>query len=335
MKAEKKAFFYLNYDNVVVLKDYLDVIFKALENNGYICSYVTDLKNVNKKSLVVFPMGNDAFKYYLRGFHNIIFWQQGATADESFLRHKSNLRKKILNFMDCFIMKRAKLNVFVSLELQHYYESLIGRQLDRYSYIMPCFNDCYDKELVDIQKKDYKKHSFAYVGSLTDWQCFDETMDLFEKIQLILPDSNLKVLTFQKEEAAAIIRKKGIKNFVVKTVDKNDVKKELEDINYGFVIRKDILVNRVATPTKLSSYLAAGVLPIYSDCLKDFTQHCGSLNLSFCVKSNTTTREICDFVNLPKENGEIEKRVVDLFNSYYSQESHVKKLTTLIRGLSI
>lgn len=44
----------------------------------------------------------------------------------------------------------------------------------------------------------------------------------------------------------------------------------LRDVKFGFVLRDDIAVNNVATPTKLSSYLSAGVIPIYSSALKDF-----------------------------------------------------------------
>lgn len=331
----KKAFFYLNYDNVVVLKDYLDVLFVALENNGYTCKYVKDLKGIDKKSLIVFPMGNDAFSYYIKGFHNIVFWQQGATADESYLRHKSKLRKIILNFMDCFVIKRAKLNIFVSLELQNYYEVLMKKKIDTYSFIMPCFNDWYDKSIVNILDKDYNRHSFAYVGSLTDWQCFDETMDLYKQIEDSIDDAYLKVLTFQKEEATRIIKAKGIKNYIVKTVDKEEVKNELKDVNYGFVIRKDILVNRVATPTKFSSYLAAGVLPIYSDCLKDFSRCCGSYGVSLSLNSNSTVEDICSFIRQNKNNSIIESNVIRIFNTYYSSENYAKELGSFIKKIGI
>lgn len=44
----------------------------------------------------------------------------------------------------------------------------------------------------------------------------------------------------------------------------------LADVKFGFVLRNDVPVNRVATPTKLSSYLSAGVIPVFSKYLKDF-----------------------------------------------------------------
>ena len=78
-----------NYKNIVVLKDYMDVIKAALEDNGYVTQYVESLKGVDKRSIIVFPMGTDAFKFYLKGYKRIILWQQGVTAEESFLRNHS------------------------------------------------------------------------------------------------------------------------------------------------------------------------------------------------------------------------------------------------------
>ena len=75
----KKAYIYINYPNIVVLKDYLDVIKEALSGSGFQCEYIKDFNHVEKRDLIVFPMGNDAFKFYCKGYHNIILWQQGAT----------------------------------------------------------------------------------------------------------------------------------------------------------------------------------------------------------------------------------------------------------------
>lgn len=331
----KKAYLYLNYDNVVVLKDYLDVVFCALENNGYVCEYVKSLKGISKKSLIVFPMGNDAFFYYLKGFHNIVFWQQGATAEESYLRHKSSIRRRILNFMDCFIIKRAKINIFVSKEMLLYYERLMKRSLKDKTYIMPCFNDSYDKSVSCIQNKDYCKPSFTYVGSLTDWQCFEETIDLYKQIETIMPNATITVLTFQKEEALRIMKEKQVTNYSVNTVDKSEVKNTLKDVSFGFVIRKDIIVNQVATPTKLSSYLAAGVLPIYSDCLKDFTESCKKFNISLCLTKDSTAKDVCNFVKMKKSNKEIEKNIKAIFDTYYSPSFHIGNLSRMIEYLKI
>ena len=98
----KKAHFYVNYKNMTVLKFYLEIIKKSLTDIGFECDDVLSLEAIDKKDLIVFPMGKDAFKFYLKGFKNFIIWQQGVTAEESFMRNHSKIRFNILNFMDCF-----------------------------------------------------------------------------------------------------------------------------------------------------------------------------------------------------------------------------------------
>ena len=279
---EKKAYLYVNYKNIVVLKDYMDVIKSALEDNGYVTQYVESLKDVDKRAIIVFPMGIDAFKYYLKGYKRIILWQQGVTAEESFLRNHSKLRFKILNAIDCFVMKRALLVLYVSEALKKYYEEKAGCSFAEKSYLMPCFNEQFEESV--FEKKDYSKKIFTYVGSLDLWQCFDKTVSIYAEIEKRFPDAQIKVLTFQTEKAEKILIDAGVKNYTVKCVPKEQVKKELEDSVYGFVIRDNIVVNRVATPTKFSSYLSSGVLPVYSECLEDYYKHTKNLQIGFCLK---------------------------------------------------
>lgn len=169
----KTAYVYINYPNIVVLKDYLDVVKKALERCGYKCEFVKSLDAIDKKSLIVHPMGIDAIKYYLKGYKNFILWQQGATADESYMRNHSKLRYWMLNKIDTFAMKKARFILYVSDYMREHYEQLAGCSFKEKSYIMPCFNEVYDEAV--YQYKDYGKKVFTYVGSLDLWQCFDQT----------------------------------------------------------------------------------------------------------------------------------------------------------------
>ncbi len=286
------AYIYINYNNIVVLKEYLDVLKEALENLNYECKYVKNLDGIKKSDLVVFPMGIDAFRFYIKGYKNFIVWQQGATADESFMRNHSYLRKRIIDGIDILAMKKAKFILYVSDYMREHYSKLAKTNFEKKSYVMPCFNEVLDDSI--FEKKDYSKKIFTYVGSLDLWQCFEKTADIYAAIEKQVPNCFFKVLTFQEEEAIRILRDKNIKNFEVKKVPKDQVKKELLECTYGFIIREDNIVNRVATPTKISSYLSAGVLPIYSNCLIDFYEQTHNCN-SFCV-TNGDVDKILKFV---------------------------------------
>lgn len=329
----KKTYIYINYNNIVVLQTYLDVIKCSLEKQGYECKYTKSLDNIRKQDLIVFPMGIDAFKFYLKGYHNFILWQQGATADESFMRNHSKLRYWILNRMDLFAMKKAKAILYVSQYMREYYEKLGKCSFTQKSYLMPCFNEEYDKTVFD--SKNYSKKVFTYVGSLDLWQCFEKTVEIYKRIEDKLQDSFFKVLTFDEEKGKRILEEKGVKNYSVRRVPKEEVKQELLEANYGFIIREDCIVNRVATPTKFSSYLSSGVIPIFSKCLTDFTQESSKMKYAFPLDDAIDVTSLLDFVNQEVKKEEISKEYERLFSEYYSPEHHTKQLTLLFNKLGI
>ncbi len=320
----KKAYLYVKYNNIVVLKDYMDVIRDALEDNGYITKYIESMYGIEKDAVVVFPMAKDAFKYYLRGYKKIIIWQQGVTAEESYLRNHSRIRFCILNFIDCYMMKKAKIILYVSAELRSYYERRAKVSFWEKSVEMPCFNDHYDIDV--LNHKDYSIKTLAYVGSLDLWQCFEKTVETFKAIEESEPKAFFKVLTFQAEQAEKILKEHGIKNYVVKSVPKNEVRQELKDVSFGFIIRENITVNQVATPTKFSAYLAAGVLPIYSDCLSNFKQNNQKYDVSMDISDQTSIGDILDFINRPRDTQQISKRIISLFDNYYCVDRYCDKL---------
>lgn len=321
---KKRAYIYINYPNIVVLNVYLDVIKEALTKLGYECEYIKSLENINKNDLIVFPMGKDAFKYYIKGYNNFILWQQGATGAESFMRHSSKIRRFILNFMDCFAMKKAKMIFYVSQYMQQYYEKMAHTSFNKKAYIMPCYNETLDTAV--FSKKDYSKKTFAYVGSLDLWQCFNETVEIFTEIEKQIPEAHFKVLTFNTEKAEEILKSKAVKNYTVACVPKEEVKKELEDVSYGFIIRKDIDVNRVATPTKISSYLSAGVLPIYSTCLKDFHVQAHGKAFAYALNPKEDIEGLIHFINSGLDKKIVQQEIEDLFSTYYSDEYHVSNI---------
>lgn len=329
----KQSFIYSNYSNLVVLQSYLDVVKDSLEMVGFHCEYTKNLKGVEKTELIVFPMGIDAFKYYFKGYHNFILWQQGATADESFMRNHSKLRYWILNKMDLFAMKKAKAILYVSQYMKEYYEKLGNCSFGNKSYLMPCFNEEYDRTIFD--SKDYSKKVFTYVGSLDLWQCFEQTVDIYKKIEDKLKNCFFKVLTFDEEKGKRILQEKGVKNYSVKRVPKEEVKKELLVANYGFIIREDSIVNRVATPTKFSSYLSSGVIPIFSKCLTDFTQESLKMKYALALDDEIDVTSLLRFVNQEVNKEEVSAEYERLFSEYYSPEHHTKQLTLLFNNLRI
>lgn len=326
---EKKAYLYINYANIVVLQGYMNVIKDALVQTGYVCEFTKSLTDVPKQDLIVFPMGKDAFRYYMKGYRNFVLWQQGVTGEESFMRHQSKVRRAVLNYMDCFAMKKAKMIFFVSQYMKEYYERLSGTDYSDKAYVMPCFNETLDLNM--LSQKNYSAKVFSYVGSLDLWQCFEETADVYAEIERRIPDAFFKVLTFNIDKADQILRGKGIRNYSVVCVPKDQVRDELSDVTYGFILRHNIEVNRVATPTKISSYLSAGVLPIYSPCLVDFHGQASKKHFAFGMSPKDNVEELVKFVNTTHEPDVLQQEIRSLFRTYYSPDYHIQLISALAR----
>ena len=328
-KINSTAYIFYNRRNVEVTREYLNIIKVALNMIGYSCEYVSTLRGITKDSLIVYAVGVDAYRHYFRGYRNIILWQQGATGAESYLKHSSKLRRYILNHMDCFVMKKAKMVFYVSDYMKKYYEGMAKANFDYKAYIMPCFNEVFDERV--FEKKDYSKKVFAYVGSLNLWQCFNETAELYAEIEKRIPDTFFKVLAFDTKKAEEIIKKNNIKNYSVSCVPKEQVKNELENSTYGFIIRHDTEVNRVATPTKISSYLSAGVLPIYSTCLRDFHAQAEGKPFAFAFDTEADIEGLIQFINKGVDKDIVCDEIKDLFETYYSTEKHITKIADFMK----
>lgn len=329
----KKAYIYIKYNNIVVLKDYLDVIKAALLKLGFECQYIKTLDSISKDCLIVYPMSRDALKYYLRGYHKFAIWQQGATADESYMRNHSIIRRYILNKIDVFCMKKAAFILYVSDYMKRYYEKMAKRDFSYKAYVMPCFNEKLDNNV--LGEKNYEKKIFTYVGSLDLWQCFEETVDIYSEIEKRISNSLFKVLTFEVDKAKEILKEKGVKNYIVKQVPKEQVKEELTECTYGFIIRKDNIVNRVATPTKISSYLSAGVIPIFSACLIDFKNISDKYRFGYAVEKNIDIDGIITYVDSKKDRKSICNTISAIFDTYYNREMHVQNIIDMLKRESL
>jgi hypothetical protein len=142
---------------------------------------------------------------------------------------------------------------------------------DRPSFIMPCANAELDPDCFALAGK-YERPSFVYAGSMHKWQCFALTLDVYRLVKARCPEASLTVLTAQQDEARRIIEGAQVQDVSVDFVRLEQLQDYLKRFKYGFVLREQHVVNTVATPTKVSSYMAAGVIPVMTDAVADYVQ---------------------------------------------------------------
>ena len=309
--------------NAIVTNYYLDIIASLLDACGE--EKYDENRNIldcDKMDILVTPSSVDFIKLFFKGYKNQIYWMQGIDAEESFMKHGSKLRMCFLNLITKFSIKNARAIFYVSDEMKKYVENKFSVNTTDKSFIMPCFNVSMTKKL-KLDPKKYEKNVFAYVGSLSKWQCFEETLDFFKKIEQIDSNAELRIFTFAEDEAKKLVLEKKIDHCKVTSVSPDKMAEALNDVKFGFVLRENNPVNRVATPTKLSSYLSAGVIPIFSKYLVDFYNRTKDYEYVISTTEAVPNRRLLDLMTNKIDIDKLSNEYNEIFNTYYNPEYYI------------
>lgn len=313
---------------------YLDILEKSAVTAGQKVRQVDGTKYVksgNKDDTYLVTTLFDALKIYLSGKKRIIIWFQGVFSEESYMKHNSKLRKFILEYIEKYILKKAQFIFFVSEEMKRFYSQRFKVNLEGKYYVMPCFNSNIRKDAFIAEDK-YNNNIFCYIGSLSVWQEFGKILDCYKKIeQSGFPGTKLLVLTREKQKAQELVKQAGIKNYCVDYVPIKRLSKALTKAKFGFILRDNVIVNRVATPTKISTYIANGLIPIYSECLVDFNNV--AKNMKYVIPFNDITfiNDIKKFVKRNINANEVYDEYLNIFKNYYNVEYHVEQISVIMK----
>ncbi|MDR0224544.1 MAG: hypothetical protein LBI32_05750 [Myroides odoratus] len=256
---------------------YTEIVERAFVANGIEVVRTQDLKfDFNKQEDYIFTIRViDYLKASIRFFsHRIIIWFQGILAEEYGMLHHYNFKSKLVGFVfnacEKYVLKKAFFSFFVSKAMIAYFEEKHQITLNANHLVMPCYNKRLNKELFLRKKKPF---SFVYAGTLFSWQCFEDTVVLYKEIEQLNPQAKFYIYTREQEEALKILQQYEVQHYELLFVPLAQLDQELSQYEYGFLIREDHCINKVSTPTKMNSYLAVGLIPIYTNVIEDFEQN--------------------------------------------------------------
>ena len=310
---------------------YVDIVQRAFIKAGYIVKQTKNLLDLKgQKKIFVMSAKWCFIVKLLHPYAKIVTWFQGLGAEEALMTRNSLLRKKLWNYVEFFSMKFSWLNIYVSERMRQYYKETYHLE-DKNFFIMPCFNKQLNIESFNSTYK-YATPSFVYAGGLDKWQCIEETLELYSLIEKKMSNATLTLLTKDKDSAESLIKKYNIRNYKVNYVSLDELDAELMKYKYGFLIRKNHIVNNVSTPTKMNSYLANGVLPIYTDVVDDFNIKISKLKS--CIKLNhhdsffKWAEIIVDYdKSMVCCKDEIKADINTIFLDYYFEEIYIDNLS--------
>lgn len=239
----------------------------------------------------------------------IIAWQQGIVYEESKLNRP--IHKRIIHYIaEQACVRYADLLLFTSNGMLEYYQQHAHYHKNNY-VLMPCFNMSLSRQSPVMSK--FQSPTFVYAGSTDSWQCFDTMLDVYAIVEKSIPSAHLFLFCKIGDADKKRIEERGIKNYTVDYVSVNELQSRMLDYKYGFLLREKNWINYVATPTKMNSYLAAYVIPIFSDGVEDFNS---KIDLgSFTLKATT-----------PLDVNEIASLIIDFEKNMHDYNLFVNKV---------
>ncbi len=316
---------------------YVDILKQGFIKAGYSVEETENLSDL-KKFNRIFVM-SAKWCFIVKLFNpkaKIVTWFQGLGAEEALMTKNSLVRKRLWNCVEFFALKFSWINIYVSERMHDYYQDTY-RVKDKNFFIMPCFNKKLNEEAFSVVNK-YANPSFVYAGGMDKWQCIEETLDIFCQIEKSIPAASLTLLTKDKAKAEELIKKYNIKNYKISFVSLENLDAELMKHKYGFLIRQDHIVNNVSTPTKMNSYLANGIIPIYTNAIDDFNWKLSGLKS--CIQLNCDNRieqwvqEIITYERFSSIDSIEFKREMELiFEKYYSRNLYIEKNSDYLKSL--
>lgn len=315
-------------DNPEVTNFYLEVIGDAYKKKGEKVLFFTewDECNISKGDIVVVSNHREALKMVIER-KKFVYWVQGIIPEEDYAKFKKKWRKVALEVIEYITLRKAEFVLYVSNRMKKHYEQKYGISSKNY-YIMPCNNDVIHRDGFFRDNK-YKDNIFCYAGGLDVWQCFEETIKLYKKLETKNQNCKLLLLVKDRKLAECVLRKYDVKNYQIDYVPVSALPEILSQVKFGFLIRENIELNRVATPTKLMTYVGNGIIPILSDCLEglmenlDCTDFYISVGDNYEIKNDSIfTREIS-----PED---IYNQYKDIYNRHYNRNNHVDNLVKIL-----
>lgn len=307
---------------------YVNIVRESLCQLGETVIFVSSLNQINPHDKVFVIHAKAFLKVWMKNPKQyIVIWFQGVVPEEAMCMFENSFskypRKYFWTFLEWLALRNAKKVFFVSQAMLEHYRIKYRYCKNNY-FIMPCFNQ--ELNLSAFGSQRYKSPSFVYVGSLSRWQCITETLQLFSKIKKILPQATLSVYTKDREQAARLCEQNKV-DAKIDYVSIENLQEVLTHYKYGFIVREDITVNNVATPTKMNSYMAAGVIPVYSDVIYDFRTVLGALK--YAVPFREYNECICKIEEIERQKINIElikEEYKRAFDTYYSAKKYSDKL---------
>lgn len=207
-----------------------------------------------------------------------IFDVRGVVGLEHQLDMGSNIKSRVISYLERQECRRADRLATVSQNLEMHLRQLTGRSdmvvipscvdENRFS-----FDSSARSELRAALGLDEANILLCYSGGTNAWQRIGDIVSLLKQVCLADPQCKALFLTTSLEEVSRRLKEEQFpagQAFVL-GAPHNEVHRYLSAADVGFIMRYDTTVNNVASPVKVGEYLACGLPVILTRGIGDYS----------------------------------------------------------------
>ena len=164
-----------------------------------------------------------------------------------------------------WIANRAVLLIVVSQQMRAHFVRKYPELASREFLVLPVVEAGSSARTPGVESK--VDRLVVYSGGVQNWQ----RIELMAQVIEGRPDFEYLILSPDGESFSRLFPKESYPNVKIDYAEKGSYQAAMERATFGFVLRRDEPINRVACPTKIFDYLSAGVIPIVeSEDIGDF-----------------------------------------------------------------
>lgn len=186
-------------------------------------------------------------------------WDVHGSVPEEFEMYGNELGRDIANEVETFFFRHSDRIVAVNYATVEHLRNKHG-ETEAEFIVLPIQNTAGSEELSKRNAIEQSRdNTIIYCGGVQKWQNIELMQSIIQKTanqwnyHILVPD----IAAFNQSWSAAI--PEGV---IVESKAPEDVGAAYDTCKYGFLLRDDSVVNRVACPTKMLEYILHGVVPI-------------------------------------------------------------------------
>lgn len=177
----------------------------------------------------------------------------GAVPEELFMEKKSQ-KSAIFEIIERMAVKRSNFLIHVSQAMKSHYKIKYPGFSGDFLFLPTSSKVNPDS---NFRIHEGQSTPVVYAGGIQRWQ----NIDLMYKIVQENPNTNFEF--FFPESILNEMRLKLVaSNLSVNSLPRHVLLEEYNRFDFGFLLREDNVVNRIANPTKLFEYISRGIIPI-------------------------------------------------------------------------